>query len=86
MVPIAYSLTDNKVGGEKAMETKKVYDYCVHKINGTLSDKTPLLELEEHLNLQGEDGFRLVCAIPQVYEGTTESTVLIFESEDEEMR
>ncbi|MCB6219077.1 MULTISPECIES: hypothetical protein [Bacillus] len=66
------------------METRKYYDYCVHKINGTLDDKTPLAELEKHLKLQGEDGYRLVSAIPQVYEGSTESTVLIFELEYED--
>ncbi|MED2968012.1 DUF4177 domain-containing protein [Bacillus halotolerans] len=66
------------------METKKYYDYCVHKIKGTLDDKTPLAELEKHLNLQGKDGYRLISAIPQVYEGTTESTILIFESEYED--
>ncbi|MEC1024393.1 hypothetical protein P9C02_20770, partial [Bacillus paralicheniformis] len=52
--------------------------------NGTLDDKTPLAELEKHLKLQGEDGYRLVSAIPQVYEGSTESTVLIFELEYED--
>ncbi|PFL01175.1 hypothetical protein COJ01_11990 [Priestia megaterium] len=61
----------------------KIYNYSVTKIKGALTDKSPYEELERHLNLQGEDGYRLCAAIPQVYEGSTEATVLIFESEDE---
>ncbi|ARD56278.1 hypothetical protein AAYR27_14735 [Bacillus safensis] len=66
------------------METKLYYDYCVHKIKGLLDDKGPLAELEKNLKLQGEDGYRLINAIPQVYEGSTESTILIFELEYED--
>lgn len=29
------------------METKLYYDYCVHKIKGSLDDKGPLAELEK---------------------------------------
>ncbi|CAK8584795.1 hypothetical protein [Priestia megaterium] len=61
----------------------KIYNYSVTKVNGALTDKSPYEELERHLNLQGEDGYRLCAAIPQVYEGSTEATILIFESEDE---
>ena len=69
--------------GELVVETKTYYDYCVHKIKGSLDDKGPLAELENLLKLQGEEGYRLGNAIPQVYEGSTESTILIFESEYE---
>jgi hypothetical protein len=62
----------------------KVYNYSVHKIDGVLTDNSPYKELETHLNLQGEDGYRLCAAIPQVYEGSTEATILIFESESED--
>lgn len=61
-----------------------MYEYSVHKIKGSLTDNTPIKELEKELNMQGEDGFRLCAAIPQVYEGSTDATILIFESEDEQ--
>lgn len=63
----------------------KIFNYSVLKINGTLTDKSPLETLEEHLNLQGEDGYRLHSVVPQVSEGNTEANILIFESEDEIM-
>lgn len=61
----------------------KTYNYSVTKINGVLTDRSPYEELENQLNLQGEDGYRLCAAIPQVCEGSTQATILIFESEDE---
>ncbi len=60
----------------------KIYKYNVLNVEGTLDDNTSLKDLTEKLNSQGQKGYRLHTAIPQVKEGTIVSTVLIFEGED----
>lgn len=59
----------------------QLYKYSVTKINGQLDDKTDLRELLNELNLHGKQGYRLHTVLPQLHEGTIQSTILIFETE-----
>ncbi|WP_042351637.1 DUF4177 domain-containing protein [Bacillus massiliigorillae] len=60
----------------------KIYKYNVSKIKGSVDAQSSLEELTKHLNHYGQKGYKLSSTIPQLVDGSTESTLLVFEAED----
>ncbi|MFS0784313.1 DUF4177 domain-containing protein [Bacillus sp. 1P06AnD] len=59
-----------------------IYKYRVSSVDQALNSKESLKELANYLNHYGENGYQLKCTMPQLQNGETGSTVLIFEKED----
>ncbi|WP_141432750.1 hypothetical protein [Bacillus sp. 03113] len=57
----------------------KSFQYEVIKIDGALTNDTPLDRLRSTLNLRGGEGYRLHSVVTQIDKDKSETNLLIFE-------